>query len=251
MSHSPFSHLESIYRNYDIRGRYPEEITEDEVEKIGAAIVKYFSPKKVAVGRDIRPSSLPLQNALVKGILAAGCDVVDLGLVTTPMTYYVCGSTDVDVTVMITASHMPSEYNGLKIAVEDAKPVTRDVHQELKRIVGEHTESSESTVGVLTTESPLLGWQDKFRKSHSFKGRPFKVVIDPANMIGGLEIDTFKAFGDEIEVVTILTSLIQVVQTMKLTRLILIRWYICQKLLLRIRQISASPSTATPIALAL
>lgn len=203
MSSSPFSHLESIYRNYDIRGKYPEEITEDEVEKIGAAVVKYFSPKKVAVGRDIRPSSLPLQEALMRGLLNAGTDVIDLGVVTTPMTYYVCGSTDVDVTVMITASHMPSEYNGLKIAVEDAKPVTRDVLQELKRIVGEHTQSSESTVGVLTTESPLPSWQNKFRRSHSFKNRPFKLVIDPANMVGGLEIDTFKAFGDEIEVISI------------------------------------------------
>src|SRR3990167_7237034 len=142
MNKHNFEHLESIYRNYDIRGLYPNEITEDEVEKIGYAIVKNFGTKKVAVGYDIRPSSLPLKNALIKGLTEAGCNVVDLGLVTTPMTYYVCGSTDVDATVMVTASHMPSEYNGLKIAVDDSKPVTKDMLQDLKRIVGEHTYSS-------------------------------------------------------------------------------------------------------------
>src|SRR3989344_5014727 len=135
MNKHNFEHLESIYRNYDIRGLYPNEITEDEVEKIGYAIVKNFGTKKVAVGYDIRPSSLPLKNALIKGLTEAGCNVVDLGLVTTPMTYYVCGSTDVDATVMVTASHMPSEYNGLKIAVDDSKPVTKDMLPDLEVFV--------------------------------------------------------------------------------------------------------------------
>ncbi len=202
-SNNSFSHLESIYRNYDIRGLYPSEITEDEVEKIGHAIVKYFKTKKVAVGRDIRPSSLPLQIALMKGLTEAGCNVVDLGLVTTPMTYYICGSTDVDATVMITASHMPSQYNGLKIAIEDAKPVTADVLQELKKIVGEHTYSHQENVGTIEENSPLSNWQSKFRSTHSFQGRPLRVVIDPANMIGGLEVETFRAFEPELEVIAI------------------------------------------------
>lgn len=203
MNNHTFEHLESIYRNYDIRGRYPEEITDDEVEKIGYAIVKLFGTKKVAVGYDIRPSSLPLKNALVKGLTEAGCNVVDLGLVTTPMTYYVCGSTDVDATVMVTASHMPSQFNGLKIAIEDSKPVTKDVLQELKRIVGEHTYSSSEVIGVVESQSPLTKWQEKFKAAHSFGGRPLRIVIDPANMIGGLEIETFRAFEPDLEVFVI------------------------------------------------
>ncbi|OGG69689.1 hypothetical protein A3I99_04675 [Candidatus Kaiserbacteria bacterium RIFCSPLOWO2_02_FULL_45_11b] len=203
MNKHNFEHLESIYRNYDIRGLYPNEITEDEVEKIGYAIVKNFGTKKVAVGYDIRPSSLPLKNALIKGLTEAGCNVVDLGLVTTPMTYYVCGSTDVDATVMVTASHMPSEYNGLKIAVDDSKPVTKDMLQDLKRIVGEHTYSSSEVIGVIETNSPLSKWQSKFKAAHSFGGRPLRIVIDPANMIGGLEIETFRAFEPDLEVFVI------------------------------------------------
>ncbi len=203
MDKHSFEHLESIYRNYDIRGLFPEEITEDEVEKIGYAIVKRFKTKKVAVGYDIRPSSIPLKNALVKGLTEAGCNVVDLGLVTTPMTYYVCGSTDVDATVMVTASHMPSQYNGLKISIEDGKPVTKDVLQELKKIVGEHTYSSSEIIGVVEVDSPLTKWQSKFKTAHAFGGRPLRIVIDPANMIGGLEIETFRAFEPDLEVFVI------------------------------------------------
>lgn len=199
----PFDHLQSIYRNYDIRGRYPEEITDDEVEKIGAAIVTYFAPKNVAIGRDIRPSSEPLFNALVRGITRMGAHVVDLGVVTTPMTYYVCGSTDVDVTVMITASHMPSEFNGLKISIEDAKPVTKDVLLKLRDIVGEHTYSSESTTGTVTVASPLQNWREKFRAQHAFTNRSYRIVVDPANMVGGLEIETLRAFEPELDIIAI------------------------------------------------
>lgn len=198
-----FTHLESIYRNYDIRGRYPEEITDSEVEKIGRAIAQYFKLNKVAVGYDIRPSSIPLRNALIKGLSESGVHVIDLGLVTTPMTYYVCGSTDVDATVMITASHMPSEFNGLKIAVEDAKPVTKDVLQELKKIVGEHTFSNAENFGVVEETSPLANWQSKFKVAHRFGDKPLKVVIDPANMIGAIEVETFRQFEPDIEVIAI------------------------------------------------
>jgi phosphomannomutase len=199
----PFAHLESIYRNYDIRGRYPEEITEDEVEKIGAAIVAYWSPTKVAVGRDIRPSSEPLCAALVRGITRSGAHVLDLGVVTTPMTYYICGSTDVDVTVMITASHMPSAYNGLKISVGDAQPVTKDILEELKRIVGEHTYSAVQMVGTVTDAPPHAEWRNKFRAQHAFTKKPYRIVVDPANMVGALEIETLKALEPELEVIAI------------------------------------------------
>lgn len=203
MNNKVFSHLESIYRNYDIRGLYPEEINDEEVEKIGKALVKKFNTKKIAIGRDIRPSADALFEALKKGIISQGCDVVDLGLITTPMSYYVCGETDVDATVMITASHMPSNYNGLKISIQDARPVTSDLLQELRNIVGTHTFSESSVIGKITSSPPLDEWREKFRGQFSFKNRPIKVVIDPANMIGGLEIDTFRTFGEEIEVIPI------------------------------------------------
>lgn len=192
--------MDSIYRNYDIRGKYPEEITPEEVEKIGKAIVKHFKTRKVAVGRDIRPSADVLFDALSKGLASQGCDVIDLGLTTTPMSYFFCGSTDVDATVMITASHMPPEYNGLKITVGDAKPATADVLQILRDIVGTHTFSSESTVGNLSTHAMQEDWIAYFKSRHNLDNVQYTMVIDPANMIGALEIETFKAFEPNLTV---------------------------------------------------
>lgn len=202
-----FDHLNTIYRSFDIRGKYPEEITQEEVEKIGCTIVKLFGAKKVAVGRDIRPSADPLFNALSRGLVSQGCDVIDLGLTTTPMTYHFGGSTDVDATVMITASHMPSNYNGLKITIEDAKPVTADVLQEIRKIVGEHTFSAEITTGSVVTHAMQEEWIEHFKAQHDLTGADLTVVIDPANMIGALEVATFKAFEPHITVHTIFDEL--------------------------------------------
>ena len=193
-----FDHLNTIYRSFDIRGKFPEEITPEEVEKIGKAIVVHFGVKKVAVGRDIRPSADVLFESLSKGLTSQGCNVIDLGLTTTPMTYFIGGSTDVDATVMITASHMPSEYNGLKITIEDSKPVSADVLQVLKKIVGTHTFSSEETIGSITTHAMQKEWIASFKAKHDLSGTGFSIVIDPANMIGALEIATFKAFEPDI-----------------------------------------------------
>src|SRR5262245_57357940 len=99
-----FDHLKTIYRDFDIRVKYPEEISPAEVYKIGKAIVHHFKLQKVAIGRDIRPSADEMYDALSRGICEMGAHVIDLGLCTTPMTYFMCGSTDVDATVMITAS---------------------------------------------------------------------------------------------------------------------------------------------------
>lgn len=193
-------HLNTIYRSFDIRGKFPEEISPEEVEKIGKAIVVHFGAKKVAIGRDIRPSADILFTALSEGLTSQGCDVIDLGLTTTPMTYFIAGSTDVDATVMITASHMPSEYNGLKITIEDSKPVSADVLQVLKDIVGTHTFSSEETVGNITSHAMQDDWIANFKSNHDLSDTGFSVVIDPANMIGALEIATFKAFEPDITV---------------------------------------------------
>lgn len=198
-----FDHLKTIYRDFDIRGKFPEEITADEVYRIGKAVVYHFNAKKIAIGRDIRPSADELFEALSRGITEMGAEVVDLGLCTTPMSYFICGSTDVDATIMITASHMPSEYNGLKISVDDAKPVIGSVLQELKEIVGTHTFSMESTHGQITTHALQTDWIAQFKKRHDLSGSTFSIVIDPANMIGILEIDTFKAFEPELTVHTI------------------------------------------------
>lgn len=196
-------HLDTIYRDFDIRGKYPEEISPEEVYKIASALTHHYGVKNVAIGFDIRPSALELYSALEKGFIESGVHVTNLGLCTTPMTYFIGGSTDIDMTVMITASHMPSQYNGLKITVEDAKPISKEVIQELRTIVGTHTFSQESTHGTVTTHALQSDWIQKFKSNHNLTNSNLSIVIDPANMIGILEIDTFKAFEPDITVHTI------------------------------------------------
>jgi phosphomannomutase len=196
-------HLKTIYRDFDIRGKYPEEITDEEVYKIAKALTLHFKVKKVAVGYDIRPSAQNLFDSLTRGFMEGGVNIIDLGRCTTPMSYYVCGSTDVDMTVMITASHMPSDFNGLKITVEDAKPVTADILQIIKNIVGTHTFSQETVSGTITSHAFQSDWINKFKAAHDLSDSGLSIVIDPANMIGILDIDTFKAFEPDIKVYTI------------------------------------------------
>ncbi len=197
------SHLDTIYRDFDIRGKYPEEITDEEVYKIAKALTLHFKVTHVAIGYDIRPSAENLRTALTKGFVESGVHVIDLGLCTTPMSYYMCGTSAVDMTVMITASHMPSEYNGLKITVDDARPVTKDVLHIIKEIVGTHTFSEEVTHGSITTHALQADWIQQFKSKHDLTGANLSVVIDPANMIGILEIPTFTAFEPDLTVYTI------------------------------------------------
>lgn len=198
--HMQFEHLKTIYRDFDIRGKFGEEFTTEEAYRIGKAVVVRFGLTKVGIGRDIRPSGTELFDAVARGVTEMGAEVIDLGLCTTPMSYFVCGSTDVDATIMITASHMPSEYNGLKISIDDARPVTGDLLQEIRHIVGMHTFTEATTHGCINTHALKDAWITQFKSKFSFKDSGFKIVVDPANMIGVLEIETLKAFAPDIEV---------------------------------------------------
>lgn len=198
-----FEHLKTIYRDFDIRGKFPDEISPEEVYKIGKTVVTLFNLKKVGIGRDIRPSGKILFDSLARGILEMGGTVVDLGVCTTPMTYFFCGTTDVDATIMITASHMPSEYNGLKISIDDARPVTADLLQHIRKIVGEHTFSTVLENGKMMSHHLQKDWIDYFKKQFDFSNSQFSIVIDPANMVGYLEIETCRAFSPNITVHTI------------------------------------------------
>ncbi len=113
--------MAGIFRSYDIRGIYPDEINEDIVYKIGLALVRLFPDvEEFCVGRDARTSSPQLFSALTRAITESGRDVVDIGLVSTPMAYFASGRYGFGCTVQITASHNPKQYNGMKICREQA-----------------------------------------------------------------------------------------------------------------------------------
>lgn len=114
------------FKAYDVRGRVPEELNPDIAYRIGRAYADATGAQKVCVGRDIRLSGLELATALSKGLNEAGVDVVDLGLVGTEMVYFATAFYGYDGGIMITASHNPPEYNGMKMVREESRPISGD-----------------------------------------------------------------------------------------------------------------------------
>ena len=112
-----------VFKAYDVRGVYPAELDEAGAEAIGRAYVERFEPRRIAVGRDMRLSSPTMQKAVMRGAATAGCDVLDIGLVGTEMVYFAVGSLGLDGGIMVTASHNPKEYTGLKLVRRGALPV--------------------------------------------------------------------------------------------------------------------------------
>lgn len=114
----------SIFKAYDIRGLAPQELDAETAFRVGQAVVKFTKAKTVVVGKDMRETTPELFAALADGITSQGADVIDIGLVTTPMFYFAVAEYELhDAGVMITASHNPKEYNGLKLCYGDALPI--------------------------------------------------------------------------------------------------------------------------------
>ena len=115
-----------IFRSYDVRGIYPSEINEDAAKRIGNAAVQFLDAKTMVIGEDGSSSSPQLRQAVVEGITVAGCDVIYIGQCTTPLFYYAVKYFNADGGIMVTASHNPPEYNGLKIMQKGATPIDKN-----------------------------------------------------------------------------------------------------------------------------
>ncbi|MEN6466724.1 MAG: phosphomannomutase/phosphoglucomutase [Syntrophaceae bacterium] len=115
-----------IFKAYDIRGEYPNELDEETVRKIGACFVPLLKARNIAVGHDMRISSPNLASAFIDGAVSSGASVTDMGMVTTPHFYFEQIEGGFDAGAMITASHLPSEMNGLKLVSRDAVPLSSD-----------------------------------------------------------------------------------------------------------------------------
>src|SRR5262245_63622002 len=114
----------NIFKAYDVRGIYPEEINEDIARAIGAAFVGYLKASRIAVGRDMRLSSPALAAAFIDGATELGTDVVDYGTIPTDMLYYAVARDGHEGGVQITASHNPKQYNGMKMVRREAFPLS-------------------------------------------------------------------------------------------------------------------------------
>ncbi|AZK59355.1 Mannose-1-phosphate guanylyltransferase [Candidatus Desulforudis audaxviator] len=114
------------FKAYDIRGRVPDDLNEDIAYAVGQAYTALFRPARVVVGRDVRHSSPPLSRALIRGLTDSGVDVLDIGLCGTEQVYFATFDLGVDGGIMVTASHNPVDYNGMKLVRKEARPVSGD-----------------------------------------------------------------------------------------------------------------------------
>ncbi len=178
----------SIFKAYDIRGIYGEDLDEALAEKIGRAFVEFTKAKKIVVGRDMRPHSVGLFAALAKGMTAQGADVIDIGLCSTPMSYYANGFLKADGSVMITASHNPGEWNGFKLCKAQAVPISGATGiKDIENIVNAQSWSKVAQPGKVTTYDIAKAYAEFLRKFAKMD-RKLKVVVDYANAMGIYEI---------------------------------------------------------------
>ncbi len=173
-----------IFKAYDIRAIYPDQIDKDFAKLIGNAFVQFSKAKKIIVGRDMRNSSTPLFKGLSDGIIEAGVDVIDIGLVSTDTVYYASGKLNCP-GIMITASHNPKQYNGLKFCLEKAKPVSKDTGLlKIKELTKKNKIAKKK--GKITKKEILNDYKKftyKFINKKSIK--PLKIVIDAGNGMAG------------------------------------------------------------------
>jgi len=116
----------SCFKAYDIRGRIPDQLNRETAYRIGRAYAEFLRPGRVALGRDIRPSSPELCQAVAEGLRAGGSGVVDIGLCGTEEIYFATFHRELDGGIMVTASHNPADYNGMKLVREGARPISGD-----------------------------------------------------------------------------------------------------------------------------
>jgi len=130
----------NCFKAYDVRGRVPEELDEDIAYRIGRAYAAFVKPRTVAVGHDIRSSSPALTAALVKGLTDSGVDVLDIGVGGTELSYFATFSRKLDGGIMVTASHNPPNYNGMKFVREGSRPISADTGLQEIRALAERDE---------------------------------------------------------------------------------------------------------------
>jgi phosphomannomutase len=178
--------LNAIFKAYDIRGTYPEQIDAEICRAIGAAFARFAGADTILVARDMRPSGVELTQAFADGATSQGADVVDLGLASTDLIYYAAGELDAP-GAMFTASHNPAQYNGIKMCLAGAKPIAEDTGLgEIKRMAAEGVAPGDGS-GQVTTKDLLDDYAAHVRGFVDVANlRPLKVIADTANGMGGL-----------------------------------------------------------------
>jgi phosphomannomutase len=178
-----------IFKAYDVRGIYPDEINEDTVRAIGAAFVAYLGAGRIGVGRDMRLSSPALAAAFIDGAAAQGADIVDYGMIATDMLYFAVARDKLEGGVEITASHNPKQYNGMKMVRQEAFPLSGEagISDIREMIASNRVPPAAPRRGEVTAKDVLMPYVDHVM---SFIDpsiiRPYNVVLDAGSGMGGL-----------------------------------------------------------------
>jgi phosphomannomutase len=191
---SPHRDLSRIFKAYDVRGVVPDDLDEDAARRIGSAFADWAAAPRIAVGYDCRLSSPALAGAIHEGVVVRGVDVIDLGLASTDLLYFSSGSLDVP-GVMLTASHNPPQWNGLKFCLAGAKPVGQDTGlSDIRELAEQHEYPVAASRGSVRQRDMLdryvehvLSFVDPSTVA------PLTVVADTANGMGGLVLPAVMA----------------------------------------------------------
>lgn len=180
--------LDEIFKAYDVRGKVGSELTPEIVEKIGFVFGGWLSGNgAVAVGRDMRPDSAELANALINGVRKSGRDVIDIGQVTSDMIYFAVGHYGLAGGAMITASHNPGEYNGIKLCKEEARPIgVESGLLEIKNGVFEVESLETGSFGNYIEKDIIEDWiTHVLGFIDTTKLKPLKIAVDAGNGMAG------------------------------------------------------------------
>ena len=181
----------TCFKAYDLRGRIPDELNDDVAYRVGRAYAEFLSPGKVVVGRDIRLSSEGLTDALCRGLTEGGADVFDIGICGTEGVYFATFDGHYDGGIMVTASHNPPDYNGMKFVREESKPISSDNGLKEIRAIAERGGFREPAARgrrrhIDTTSAyirHLLSYIDPQ------KLKPLRIVVNAGNGGAGLIVD--------------------------------------------------------------
>ncbi len=183
------------FKAYDIRGKVPTELNSDLAYKIGRTYANYLNAKKIVVGYDIRKSSLELSEALIKGLTESGADVINIGLCGTEMIYFSTSFFKTDGGIMITASHNPPEYNGMKFVKKDSVPVGYDsglnkIEEMILKNESGKLAVQKGSVQNVDVMKDFINHLDKFYDAHKIK--PLNIVVNAGNGCAGLSLDAIE-----------------------------------------------------------
>ena len=188
-----------IFRQYDIRGIVDKDLTPESVEKIGKGIGTYFRQRKrkeVALGRDCRLSSPIFSEALSRGLHSTGCQLIDLGIIPTPLLYFNVYDKKIEAGVMITGSHNPPEYNGFKVMVGE-ETLYGEAIQDILAIIQENKFIQEESTAK--REFNIIPEYQDFVVNNISLGKKLKVVVDAGNGTAGpVAVPIFKRLGCEV-----------------------------------------------------